>query len=231
MLSSLAKRVAALLPQAQLQELKRRHFRREIERGSFRTDEPEWVRAEQWLKPGDWAIDVGANVGHYTKKFSDLVGPSGRVIAFEPVPATFELLSANAARFSNANVTLLNLAASDATCLISMTLPLFDTGLTNYYQAAITTEATGLVVMTCSIDSLKLPQRVGVIKIDAEGHDAVVLHGARNLVERDHPVVIIESVSSEVVALMTSLGYMSQQLPRSSNVIYFAHESNRVPSP
>lgn len=230
MLSTLAKRVAAFLPQTQLQELKRRHFRREIERGSFRTDEPEWAHSERWLAPGDWAIDVGANVGHYTKKFSDLVGPSGHVIAFEPVPATFELLAANAARFANANVTLLNLAASDATRLMSMTLPLFETGLTNYYQAAITPERTGLLVMTCSIDSLKLPHRVGVIKIDAEGHDAVVLQGARDLLERDHPVVVIESVSSEVVAMMTSLGYMSQQLPRSSNVIYFAHESNRVPN-
>lgn len=229
MLKSLAKRVASLLPQARQQELKRRHFRHDIERDTFRTDEPEWAQAALWLGPGDWAIDVGANVGHYTKKFSDLVGPSGRVIAFEPVPATFELLSANAARFSIANVTLLNLAASDATRLISMTIPLFDTGLTNYYQAAISTEATGLEVMTCSIDSLHLPQRVRVIKIDAEGHDAVVLQGARTLLERDHPVVIIESVSSEVAALMASLGYMSQRLPGSSNVIYFAQEASRVP--
>ena len=157
------------------------------------------------------------------------MGPGGRVIAFEPVPATFELLSANAARFSTANVTLLNLAASDSTRLISMVLPLFDTGLTNYYQAAISTQATGLEVMTCSIDSLNLPQRVRVIKIDAEGHDAVVLRGARRLLERDHPVVIIESVSSEVVALMASLGYATQRLPGSSNVIYSVQESSLVP--
>lgn len=229
MLKTLAKRVAALLPQQRQQELKRRHFRRDIERGTFRTDEPEWAQADQWLGPGDWAIDVGANVGHYTKKFSDLVGPSGRVIAFEPVPATFELLSANAARFSSANVTLLNLAASDATRLISMSIPLFETGLTNYYQAAISTEATGLQVMTCSIDSLQLPQRVRVIKIDAEGHDEVVLRGARTLLERDRPLVIIESASSEVVALMGRLGYASQRLPGSSNVIYVTHGATGKP--
>jgi FkbM family methyltransferase len=226
LLTSLAKRVAALLPEARQQELKRRHFRKEIERDSFRTDEPEWTQVEQWLKHGDWAIDVGANVGHYTKKFSDLVGAAGRVIAFEPVPATFELLAANAARFSNANVTLLNLAASEATRVISMSIPLFETGLNNYYQAAISNENTGLQALTCSIDSLDLPQRVRVLKIDAEGHDAVVLRGARSLLERDHPVVIIESVSSEVIAMMGSLGYSSERLPGSSNVIYIAQESN-----
>jgi FkbM family methyltransferase len=168
-LTLLAKRVAALLPQSRQQELKRRHFRREIERGTFNTDEPEWAKVEQWLAPGDWAIDVGANVGQYTKRFSDLVGPNGRVIAFEPVPATFELLSANAARFTHANVTLLNLAASDGTELISMAIPRFDTGLSNYYMAAITSEPTGLQALTCSIDSLRLPRRVRVLKIDAEG--------------------------------------------------------------
>jgi FkbM family methyltransferase len=219
-LTSLAKRVAALLPQARQQELKRRHFGRQIERDTFRTDEPEWEQAEQWLEPGDWAIDVGANVGHYTKRFSDLVGPGGRVIAFEPVPATFELLSANAAQFSNANVTLLNLAASDSTRLMSMRIPLFDTGLANYYQAAISNESGALEIMTCSIDALAISHRVRVLKIDAEGHDGVVLRGARTLLERDRPVVVIESMSDEGAALMDRLGYHSERLPGSSNAIY-----------
>ena len=176
--------------------------------------------ADKWLNAGDWAIDVGANIGHYTKRFSDLVGPKGRVVAFEPVPATFELLAANAARFAFANVTLLNLAASDATQTVAMSVPTFDTGLVNYYQAAISNDDTGLSALTCSIDSLKLPGRVRMMKIDAEGHDAVVLRGARALLERDRPVVVIESVSSEVTTLMAGLGYSNERLPGSSNVIY-----------
>lgn len=48
------------------------------------------------MAPGDWALDIGANVGHYTKRMSDLAGPEGRVIAFEPVPDTFAVLCANA---------------------------------------------------------------------------------------------------------------------------------------
>jgi FkbM family methyltransferase len=221
MISDFAKRLAAHLPQPSQQELKRRHFRREIERGTFRTDEPEWALAAQWLRPGDWAIDVGANIGHYAKRFSDLVGAEGRVIAFEPVPATFELLTSNVARFEHANVTLLNLAASDGCRPVSMNVPRFETGLRNYYQAAITPQGGDVAALTCAIDSLQLPAgRVRLIKIDAEGHDAVALRGGRALLERDRPVIVIESASGEVLELMRSLGYANEQRKGSSNIVF-----------
>jgi FkbM family methyltransferase len=218
--TSLAKRLAALLPQTTQQELKRRRFQREIAGGTFRTDELEWELAAQWLGPGDWAIDVGANIGHYTKRFSELVGATGRVIAFEPVPATFELLAANAARFSCANVTLLNMAASDTTALVRMSVPQFDTGLTNYYQAAIQATGGDIAVLACAIDSLRLAQPVRLLKIDAEGHDGVALRGALALLERDRPVVVIESIDEGVSAMMAELGYTCERLPGSSNTIY-----------
>ena len=44
------------------------------------------------LRPGQTFVDVGANVGYYTLLAAKLVGPTGRVIAFEPVPAEFELM-------------------------------------------------------------------------------------------------------------------------------------------
>lgn len=225
MLETLAKRTAAHLPHRWQQALKRRHFRRQIGNHTFRTNEPEWDAAGNWLKPGDWAIDVGANIGHYTKRFSDLVGAQGRVVAFEPVPATFELLAFNVAQFATGNVTLLNLAASDATRVLGMEIPEFDTGLKNYYGAALTQGQGALQVMTCAIDSLALTGPVRLIKIDAEGHDAVVLSGARALIARDHPVVVIESVSPAVTELLVGLGYTSQTFPGSSNVVY-RHPSN-----
>jgi FkbM family methyltransferase len=220
MLSTLAKKTAARLPHRWQQALKRRHFHRQIVHNTFFTDEPEWELAAGWLSPGDWAIDVGANIGHYTKRFSDLVGAQGRVIAFEPVPATFELLSANAAQFAAQNVTLLNLAASDATQVLGMTIPDFDTGLKNYYGAAVNQSTTGLQVMSCSIDSLRLPGPVRVLKIDAEGHDAVVVRGARDMIAANRPTIVIESVSEEVRTLLGSLGYESRTMPGSSNVIW-----------
>jgi len=219
MLTTFAKSAAARLPHHWQQALKRRHFQREIRRDTFRTNEPEWELSSRWLAPGDWAIDVGANIGHYTKRFSDLVGARGRVIAFEPVPATFELLATNAAQFACTNVTLLNLAASDSTQVLGMSIPTFDTGLKNYYGAALTT-AGDLQVMACAIDSLSLNGPVRVIKIDAEGHDAVAVRGARQLIAAQKPTIVIESTSDEVKALLGELGYTSETVPGSSNVIY-----------
>ena len=49
-----------------------------------------WI--ESILKPGDIAIDVGANYGLYTYKLSNAVGDNRFVYAFEPIPYTFRTL-------------------------------------------------------------------------------------------------------------------------------------------
>lgn len=47
------------------------------------------------IRSGNCVVDVGANVGYYTCYFSRLVGPKGRVLAFEPAPDMFEIASDN----------------------------------------------------------------------------------------------------------------------------------------
>ena len=128
---TLFNRFAARLPERWQSELKRIHFGRQIIRGTFETSEPEYKILSQLIKPGDWVIDIGANVGHYTKRFSELVGVHGRIIAFEPVPTTFALLAANVQLFAHANVTLINAAVSDKFGVVGMSIPRSSTGLTN----------------------------------------------------------------------------------------------------
>ena len=214
------KRLASRLPSTWQQELKRLHYRRQIHRQTFETTEPEFLILDQLISAGDWVIDVGANVGHYTKRFSDLVGPQGRVIALEPVPDTFALLAANTSLFHYRNVTLLNLAASDQTTEVGIQIPDFETGLKNYYQATITTQESELQVMTVALDQLGLVHRIGLIKIDAEGHDPVVLQGVEHVLVRDHPTIIVETNSPVAVKKLTSLGYSSEKLPGSPNMLF-----------
>ena len=127
------KRIAARLPSRWQTELKRIHFARQINRGAFVTDEPEYEVLDRYVKRGDWVIDIGANVGHYTKRFSELVGPQGRIIAFEPVPTTFSILAANVELFACSNVSLINAAVSDHVDVVGMEIPTFSAGLANYY--------------------------------------------------------------------------------------------------
>ena len=74
------------------------------------------------MREGNCVRDVGATVGRYTRKMSELVGPEGRVVALEPARDTFELLEANAARLRNKNVTPAHVAASDECGLRAMSV-------------------------------------------------------------------------------------------------------------
>jgi len=218
---SMIKRLAALLPEPVLQTLRRWWYRHHIKRGNFMTDEPEFSRLDEWIAPGDWVIDVGANVGIYTRRMSELVGSTGRVIAFEPVPSTFELLASNTSDLGN--VTLIQAAVAAESCVVQMDMPAFESGLRNHYQARITADgdisAVGFVLR-----ELNTPPPA-LVKIDAEGHDAHVIAGlaSQPLV----PVLIVEDNSDETVRLLHDLGYESERVAGSPNTIWRAEDDGQ----
>lgn len=216
-----AKSLAALLPETIQNDLKRFLNRWRIRRGSFDASEPEYDKLGEWLSEGDWAIDVGANVGHYTYRMSALVGPSGRVLAFEPILTTFALLASNLELSLYRNVSLFNVAASDSLRLTSMEMPTFKSGLKDYYEARIVEQAeTGQTVMTLAIDSLSLPKPVRLIKVDAEGHEPEVVAGMRRLIAKDRPVLILETVSDELRAELLAINYDETCLEDSPNRLF-----------
>ena len=221
------KRIAAALPRKYQQALKRWYFAQRIRRRSFRADEPEFDLASDILRHGDWALDIGANVGQYTLKFSELVGDTGRVVAFEPVPDTLSLLSANVCFARATNVTLINAAASSGTQVLGMAIPTLDTGLDNFYMAHISDSLAGLRVLCLSVDSLALPDEIRLVKIDAEGHDFQVLQGMRGLLERSRPVLFIEDSSTQVIEFLSEFGYEMRKLPNSPNAVFRVVESGQ----
>jgi FkbM family methyltransferase len=101
-----------------------------------------------------------------------------------------------------------------------MSIPQFSTGLANYYQAHLSSAAGALSVLSLSLDSLCINQRIALVKIDAEGHESFVLAGMRRLLENHHPVLIIETFSKEVIGSLSSLGYVPEKLPNSPNVLF-----------
>ncbi|NLB65838.1 MAG: FkbM family methyltransferase [Lentisphaerae bacterium] len=218
---SFIKRFVARLPAGCQLALKRRLYARQIRRGTFATDEPEFLRLAEWVREGDWVLDIGANVGHYTKRLSELAGARGRVIAFEPTPATFSLLAANALLFTHPNVTLLNAAASDGTRIAGLHVPKFASGLDNFYETQLTSAVgSDLPALTLAVDSLALDHPIALIKVDAEGHEASVLAGMEKTIAKHQPVLIVETGDPGVVARMESRGYTQQKLPGSPNILF-----------
>ena len=213
------KRIASRFPLTVQNSMKRMLFASQIRRGTFKTDEKEYSRLDEWVSEGDWVIDVGANIGHYTLKLSSIVGATGRVLAFEPVAATFELLASNVARAKAGNVTLLNAASSDRTDVVGMEIPTFDSGLDNYYMANISDKGD-VFCITLAVDSLNLQNKVSFVKIDAEGHEMSVLAGMRGLLVRDKPVLVIELSSDDIREYLEAIGYETIVLPDSSNLIF-----------
>lgn len=74
---------------------------------------PSVLALNQFLKPGDTFIDVGAHIGFFTLIASVMVGPNGRVLAFEPEPHNFDALRRNVALNQAQNVMLIKAVAGD----------------------------------------------------------------------------------------------------------------------
>ena len=209
-------------------ELKRLYFGLRIVTDTFKTLEPEYKIIPNILNKGDWVIDIGANVGHYTKRFSDIVGENGRVIALEPVPTTFALLAANVELLRYKNVTLINAAASDRFGQVGITLPKFTTGLINYYRAQCTYEGNcELSVLSLPIDSLNYGKRIALIKIDVEGHEENVLIGMQNLIQKSNPILIIETHDARLLEKLSFFGYIPERLEKSPNIL-FRPKQNKI---
>lgn len=217
---NMLKRVAAHLPASSQAALKRIHFARQIRRGDFVADEPEARLLHEMVSAGDWAIDVGANVGHYTLALARLVGPSGRVIAFEPMRSTFALLASNVEVLGANNVSLINAAATDTMSVLGMDMPkVAATGLDNPYMAQVSADGE-FSVLGLRLDSLELTSKVRLVKIDAEGHEINVLRGMDHLLRTARPKLIVEGNDSEVEEFLAERGYGFRVLSGSWNRIY-----------
>jgi FkbM family methyltransferase len=139
-------------------------------------------------------LDIGANIGNHALFFAEHFAA---VLAFEPNPRTFALLQLNAAL--RPNVRCLNIGLSDAAGQATLAVPADNVGM-----ATLQPGAPGQAV-ACELRRLDdLPQaaaqRVTLIKIDVEGHEAAVLRGGAALLQRDRPVVVFEQTPQDIDA-------------------------------
>ncbi len=169
--------------------------------------EPDALRCRSFVREGDRVIDVGANIGAYTKLLSQWVGPGGSVHSYEPVPETFSYLRHNVRKLQLSNVTVHNAGASSSVSKASMIVP-----EGNFYRAAISQGGDRQIQLVRLDDEFALVGRVSFIKCDAEGHEREVVKGALKLIQRDHPIWLMETSNEGIVQRMVSLGYTATHL-------------------
>jgi len=163
----------------------------------------------QVLKPGMTAVEVGANIGTHTVAIANLVGHSGRVVAFEPQRAIFHILCANLALNAFQQVTALWAAAGAMPGEVTVA-QLDMRAVQNFGGYSIGSATRGDQVRLMTIDSLALPA-CHLIKIDVEGMEADVIRGGAETLRRCGPVVFVENENSaksaELIQLLWDLDY------------------------
>ncbi|MHB8656589.1 MAG: FkbM family methyltransferase [Solirubrobacteraceae bacterium] len=150
------------------------------------------------VDPGETVIDAGANVGYLTSLAAVRAGSGGAVLAFEPHPVVFSLLSANVNRWrgrtDTASVQLHQLALSDHEGVGQLDPgPVFhlNMGLSTLRDADAADAARDgagqgetIDVPLRRLDEIVGDRAVGVMKLDVEGHEAGVLRGAGRLLTK-----------------------------------------------
>lgn len=141
------------------------------------------------LGPGQTFIDVGANVGTYSLMAASLVGPTGRVLAFEPVPATRARLERNVALNDVPRLEIIAkaLGAEPGTTVLHVASGA--SGLSSRYTQS---DGNRVEVETATLDNeLAGAAAPALIKIDVEGMELEVMRGARELLRGDSPPLIV----------------------------------------
>jgi FkbM family methyltransferase len=183
-----------------------------------------WISAFMWrnVKPGQVAVDVGANHGYYTVLLADLVGVAGKVHAIEPNPRLVELLERNVSVNGFWHVAEVRAAAAGDTDggVLPLVVPLRDPKNGFVVQAG-DPMPEGLdpalfirhEVPVVALDTA-VPGQANFVKIDAEGAEEHVWYGMQRLIARSPGIgIILEFNPLRCIDPLSTLGVIASRFP------------------
>ncbi len=149
------------------------------------------------LRPEDLFVDVGANFGFWAL----LAARRGcRVVAVEPVSDTRARLAANVARNGLAErVEIVAEALSDSAGTLMIAVPDGESGQASAHPGDVVAAAT-FSVPARTLDELLGDRTVRFLKIDVEGHEPAVLHGARRVLASGQIQYVLIELAGPVMA-------------------------------
>ena len=185
----------------------------------------------QLLRPGQVAVEVGANIGSHTVHLAQLVGPTGRVLAFEPQLFVFSLLSANLVLNEQFHARAIHAAVGSAEG--SVRVPVLDPRVSqNFGGLSLRDKERGEEVRQTTLDRHELPS-LRLLKVDVEGMESEVLLGGRQTIARHRPILYVENDrrenSARLIVLIKEMDYrLYWHLPRLFNPHNFARRAENV---
>ncbi len=141
------------------------------------------------VKPGMKVVDVGADVGYYSILFSRLVGVGGRVFSFEPIDEARSVLEENMVLNAARNISVYDFALGCQAATMILERP-FE--LSRLKPGKLLKGDRDIDVQVRVFDELDGFPRIDFVKMDVEGAEYDVLVGMREMIRRDHPILLIE---------------------------------------
>lgn len=172
------------------------------------------------INKGDIVIDIGANMGYYTKIFARRTGKQGYVYAVEPVSLYRKILEKNIRGFSNVSIIPFALGKEEGK-LVNMGIPegsgFHRHGLTRVLENVDNKGRELLFEETMHTPEYlfgKL-ERLDYIKCDVEGYEIHVIPLLKNIIEKFRPVLQIETNEasrSVILPILEKLNYCAFNL-------------------
>lgn len=146
------------------------------------------------VRPGDVCVDVGANAGYISLLMGRFVGPTGRVISFEPNVEVTRKFIRNIGLNPDLELTVelhtVGLSSRDTKMFVS---PDTVVGIGNAGLTPSPSESASLEVTVTTLDSFNL-EKLDCLKVDVEGMELDVLRGAEQTIQRFRPNIIFETL-------------------------------------
>lgn len=195
--------------------------------------EPHVRRAlDALLRPGDTFLDAGAHIGYFTVLAAALVGPAGRVFAFEADPDNFARLQFHAAAFSW--VQAIHRALWERSGPLEFERPAAggESGWGSITSARVRGDGERICVNGISLDDWlheKHPDTLRLMKVDAEGSEPAILRGAKALLARLRPAIVMELNDVVLRQAGSSAQLLAAQLAAQNYFLFALH--GRKPKP
>lgn len=182
------------------------------------------------LTPGDVCVDVGANIGFLSLLAASIVGPTGRVLAIEPLKDIANQIQRSKELNEFSQLEILTVACGEK-CEKLVIHASEDTAVSSFLaQNETLKKYQDVIVTVVPLDEIaKNLEKVTLIKIDVEGFELEVLRGARRTIEKHQPILVIEyspsfydGVSSDIkfkiVDILEKFGYSVQLIESHSKL-------------
>lgn len=168
----------------------------------------------EWLKTREdifdsTVLDIGANIGNHSLYFSEYFS---KCMSFEPNPRTFSILDINSKL--TGNIVPMNIGLSDSKGSASLY-----TCFGNVGASSLSGEWNDTIDSFCEIqldrldDVVARDEKIGLMKMDVEGHEWFALKGAEETIRSNRPIIIFEHnatedyIDKDVINLLRDYGY------------------------